>query len=30
VHSVVAGPGGATVVSTWIVDKDVPMSTTAP
>jgi quercetin dioxygenase-like cupin family protein len=30
VHSVVAGPEGATVVSTWIVDKDVPMSTAAP
>jgi quercetin dioxygenase-like cupin family protein len=29
VHSVVAGPEGATVVATWIVDKDVPMSTPA-
>ncbi len=30
VHSVFAGPDGATVVSTWIVDKDVPMSTPVP
>ena len=30
VHSVVAGPEGATVVATWIVDKGVPMSTSAP
>jgi quercetin dioxygenase-like cupin family protein len=30
VHSVVAGPEGATVVATWIVDKDVPMSTPVP
>jgi quercetin dioxygenase-like cupin family protein len=30
VHSVVAGPEGATVVSTWIVDKDVPMSSPVP
>jgi quercetin dioxygenase-like cupin family protein len=30
VHSVVAGPDGATVVATWIVDKNVPMSTPAP
>jgi quercetin dioxygenase-like cupin family protein len=30
VHSVVAGPQGATVVATWIVDKDVPMSSPAP
>jgi quercetin dioxygenase-like cupin family protein len=30
VHSVVAGPEGATVVATWIVDKGVPMSSPAP
>jgi quercetin dioxygenase-like cupin family protein len=30
VHSVVAGPEGATVVATWIVDKDLPMSTPVP
>jgi quercetin dioxygenase-like cupin family protein len=30
VHSVVAGPEGATVVATWIVDKDVPMSSPVP
>jgi len=30
VHSVVAGADGATVVSTWIVDKGVPMSPPAP
>lgn len=30
VHSVVAGPQGATVVATWIVDKDVPMSSPVP
>ena len=26
VHSVVEGPDGATVVSTWIVDKSLPIS----
>jgi quercetin dioxygenase-like cupin family protein len=30
VHSVVAGPEGATIVSTWIVDKGVPISTQVP
>jgi quercetin dioxygenase-like cupin family protein len=30
VHSVVAGPEGATVVATWIVDKEVPMSSPVP
>jgi quercetin dioxygenase-like cupin family protein len=30
VHSVVAGPEGAIVVSTWIVDKGVPISTPVP
>ena len=30
VHSVVAGPEGASVVSTWIVDKGVPLATTVP
>jgi quercetin dioxygenase-like cupin family protein len=30
VHSVVAGPEGATVVATWIVDKDAPMSSPVP
>jgi quercetin dioxygenase-like cupin family protein len=30
VHSVLAGPERATVVTTWIVDKGVPMSTPAP
>jgi quercetin dioxygenase-like cupin family protein len=30
VHSVVAGPEGATVVSTWIVDKGVPLATPVP
>ena len=30
VHSVVAGPEGATVVATWIVDKDVPMASPVP
>jgi quercetin dioxygenase-like cupin family protein len=29
VHSVVAGPEGATVVATWIVDKDALMTTPA-
>lgn len=30
VHSVVAGPAGALVVSTWIVDKGVPIATPVP
>jgi quercetin dioxygenase-like cupin family protein len=30
VHSVVAGPEGAIVVSTWIVDKGSPLATPAP
>ena len=30
VHSVVAGPDGTTVVSSWIVDKGVPMATPVP
>jgi quercetin dioxygenase-like cupin family protein len=30
VHSVVAGADGATVVSTWIVDKGVPLASPAP
>jgi quercetin dioxygenase-like cupin family protein len=30
VHSVVAGPDGATVVSTWIVDKGAPLATPVP
>jgi quercetin dioxygenase-like cupin family protein len=32
VHSAVAGPGGegATVVSTWIIDKGQPLATPAP
>jgi quercetin dioxygenase-like cupin family protein len=30
VHSVAAGPDGATVVSTWIVDKGVPLATPVP
>jgi len=30
VHSVVAGSEGASVVSTWIVDKGVPLATTVP
>jgi hypothetical protein len=30
VHSVVAGREGATVVASWIVDKDVPMSSPVP
>jgi quercetin dioxygenase-like cupin family protein len=30
VHSVVGGPEGATVVATWIVDKDAPMTMPAP
>lgn len=30
VHSVVAGPDGAIVVSTWIVDKGSPLATPAP
>jgi quercetin dioxygenase-like cupin family protein len=30
VHSVVAGPEGATIVATWIVDKGVPMSSPVP
>jgi quercetin dioxygenase-like cupin family protein len=30
VHSVVAGPDGGTVVSTWIVDKGQPMATPVP
>jgi quercetin dioxygenase-like cupin family protein len=29
-HSVVAGPEGATVLSTWIVDKGVPLATPVP
>jgi quercetin dioxygenase-like cupin family protein len=30
VHSVVAGPEGGAVVSTWIVDKGQPMATPVP
>jgi quercetin dioxygenase-like cupin family protein len=30
VHGVQAGPEGATVVSSWIVDKGVPMATPVP
>jgi quercetin dioxygenase-like cupin family protein len=30
VHSVVAGPEGGTVISTWIVDKGQPMATPVP
>ena len=30
VHSVVAGSEGASVVSTWIVDKGVPLATPVP
>jgi quercetin dioxygenase-like cupin family protein len=30
IHSVVAGPNGATVLSTWIVDKGVPIATPVP
>jgi quercetin dioxygenase-like cupin family protein len=30
VHSLVAGPEGATVVSTWIVDKGVPLANPVP
>lgn len=30
IHSVQAGPEGATVVSSWIVDKGVPMATPVP
>jgi quercetin dioxygenase-like cupin family protein len=29
-HSLVAGSEGATVVATWIVDKDVPMASPSP
>jgi quercetin dioxygenase-like cupin family protein len=30
IHSVIAGPGGATLVSTWIVDVGAPIATEIP
>jgi quercetin dioxygenase-like cupin family protein len=30
VHSVVAGPDGATILSTWVVDKGAPLGTPIP
>lgn len=30
IHSVIAGPGGATLVSTWIVDVGAPIATEVP
>jgi len=30
IHSVIAGPGGATLVSTWIVDAGAPIATEVP